>query len=100
VNAVLVEFDRPILGQFTRHAFVRADDLVMVDDDPLEAHDAANGALWPRTIEEVCTFAEALNIQPSTVMFALEHMRSKRPDWVPFRDRVNRDDSPAGGDLA
>jgi hypothetical protein len=102
VNSVLVEFDKPIPGQFTRHAFVWASDLALIDDDPIEGHDAANGALWPRTIEEVCDFAVSLDRLPSEVIGALETMRANRPDYAALEaaslgEAFN--DPTAGGDL-
>ncbi|MDR6623035.1 hypothetical protein [Sinomonas atrocyanea] len=83
VNSALVEFDRPIPGQFARHAFVWASDLTLIDDDPLESHDTANGAIWPRTIPEVCDFAASLGLEPSQVIGAVERLRASRPATAP-----------------
>ena len=101
VNTVLVEFDTPIPGNFTRHAFVFASDLTLVDDDPLESHDAANGALWPRTVEEAADWADDLGVDLSKVFFALKRMRERRPDYqrLEAAHLADPEADPAGDDL-
>lgn len=100
-NSVLVEFDRPIPGKFTRHAFVSASDLALLDDDPIEAHDTANGRLWPRTIVEICNFAGELGVKPSSVIGALQKVYEARPDYGAMEAAALGDPAskPAGGDL-
>jgi hypothetical protein len=102
VNAVLVEFDKPIPGQFTRHAFVRATDLELVEDGEPD-YTPQNGLLWPDTIEGVIQLAEALGVEVSALMKALEPFdrRPDRPDYAALEAAQLGDPAsePAGGDL-
>ncbi|WP_138417956.1 hypothetical protein [Sinomonas gamaensis] len=58
---------------------LRPHDNENLDDDSIESHDTANGALWPRTVGEMFVFADALGLEASSVMAALEKVYAARP---------------------